>query len=129
MTERNQFNDAQEKWLRDLETTDAKQGKSELYEDDRFCCLGRGAVVCGVSAEELCSISASTLRDDDALDRVRFALRLRDDCGSFMVNAAENITALTEMNDNGSSFKEIAAFIRANPWQVFTNFDKPGDAE
>lgn len=118
----------QEAWLLDLETTDACQGKLRLRsKGDCFCCLGRACVVLGIEARTQDSMYYYGSSDSVLKDYRR--LHLRSEFGSLREPYTRNrrvYASLIDMNDSGEyDFKAIAAFIRANPWQVFTNFERP----
>lgn len=124
------FTPEQEAWLRDLETTDEPQTHSLLHRvsdgKESFCCLGRACVALGLEGEPF-TLGMTYLSESNVLPAQAVAkLRLRDDIGSFKFNGPtlsdddDVATALTELNDSGRfSFKEIAAYIRANPENVF----------
>lgn len=111
----------QEKWLQALESGEYQQGQINLRSvDNKFCCLGVGCEVIGLTAR---------LTHDDYLydDKVSVApqalikaLNLHDEYGRIPgAKISHEHSSLTKMNDNGMSFKDIAAFIRANPELVF----------
>ena len=120
-------------WLDDLETTEAAQGKGYLHKDDAFCCLGRACVVLGVPAEYGRFIRDGVVRYDGLVsamsDSIQEILQLRDELGSFkqvVMVKYEASKSLVELNDGLSyTFKQIAAFIRSDPTNVFTNLDAP----
>lgn len=135
MTERNQFTPSQLEWLAALESGEWKQAKGWLFDRGEgdicgHCCLG-------VRAEQLNLCEDKTGRfyrfgkeraNAVAPQEVIDDLQLRGDCGEFLV-PVDKFRSLAELNDDGDcSFAEIAAFIRANPWQVFRNFDRPEGA-
>ncbi|MBO6542341.1 MAG: hypothetical protein JJ939_11500 [Alphaproteobacteria bacterium] len=114
----------QERWLRELETTDKKQGKKVLRsKDDEYCCLGIGCELIGLEPQTtnaLCCYSyGANWYDELAPTELIEYLGLytywgsprRDDKG------AEDIAS---MNDHGKTFKEIAAIIRADPSMYFS---------
>ena len=121
----------QEAWLKDLETTDAKQGKSALRSTtDEFCCLGRACVVLDVEAsigEKYISNTATQVwfyNGSWAIlsPNTQRRLGLKSGSGGFGHPVHLNgvvYHSLANMNDAGLTFKEIAAFIRANPNEVF----------
>ncbi len=125
------FTPEQEAWLKDLETTDAPQCIEQLQCDDAFCCLGRACIVLSVPSErahgsgsfffdgEMHCLSKPTvkrlgLRGDNGDFEVPVSSAELDRDGGFSV-----FNSLTDMNDNGLSFREIAAYIRSNPHNVF----------
>jgi hypothetical protein len=133
------YTELQEKCLQDLETTDAKQAHGALHVifgdgSEGFCCLGRFCVVAGVprhdqgmnyryGENEIAANAAGLPRE------LVEALKLRDLGGfkrdrSFPLSDGYNCycSGLSSMNDSGKfSFKEIAAYIRHDPWNVFTD--------
>lgn len=121
--ERNVFTPEQEKWLAALESGAFRQARGMLRDliagGEAYCCLG---VACHLGLArgdvgEVLTISSAK------------ALGLADVAGAllrpFLHDDGDLVRSLTEMNDVGTPFAQIAAFIRANPWQVFTNFDAP----
>jgi hypothetical protein len=61
---------------------------------------------------------ATTLRLDNTEGRFRFGFKFN-----------ERVSCLIDLNDKyGWTFHQIAEFIRAKPWLVFTNFDQPEEA-
>lgn len=112
-----QLNELQEKWLEALESGKYAQGKGWLARENRFCCLGVAAVVCGIDEGRI--DHCKTL---DSFLGVRDALHLRSGVGSLGSNYSG--MSLTGLNDeSGKTFPEIAAFIRANPDQVFEDYE------
>lgn len=126
------YTELQEKCLRDLETTDAKQatGRLERINDgvSGFCCLGRFCVVAEAPrrVDDGGNIIYGAYEDANSArlpKELQEALKL--DClGGFK----RSITmphcvpyySLSQLNDCSSfSFKDIAAYIRHDPWNVF----------
>lgn len=111
-----QFNEWQEKWLQALESGEYKQANGYLHLDGGYCCLGVGAVVCEIDADDL--------RCDSTLEgwpTVVEKLKLASDVGS-LAGADRPKSSLAAVNDELEwDFKQIAAFIRANPEKVFTD--------
>jgi hypothetical protein len=119
--ERNVFTPEQEKWLAALESGEWKQCREALRRvaddgSESYCCLGVANLVCGLS---------ETNPDNLANTYRQLALYSRN--GLVLAYPQDGPHELTAFNDNGWSFAQIAAFIRANPWQVFGNFDAPVD--
>lgn len=125
------FSAEQEAWLRDLETTTEPQTRGALHRlgdwgdhTAGYCCLGRGCVALGIE-EELDRYSGRFLGEKTTLpEAVVKTLRLRGDCGNLFIPVewmlGESASTLTELNDEARwPFAEIAAYIRANPWNVF----------
>jgi hypothetical protein len=117
------FNEAQLAWLHDLETTEEPQTRGMLFRpfpepgihtgDDDFapgyCCLGRAIVVLETGDNLNWSLPS---------EKTAKLLRLRDSNGSFSP-PVDDRNCLAQLNDDGWSFKKIAAYIRANPENVF----------
>lgn len=128
----------QEAWLRDLETTEAPQTRGALHrltaDNDGpagYCCLGRAAVVLGVPEVVDGTLGYFHGKDGTLSDELTATLRLRSGSGSLLKPFAGDpqVSSLTELNDDyGMSFKAIAAYIRANPWNVFLT-DEPEESE
>lgn len=123
------FTPEQEAWLRDLETTEAPQTRGALHRlakgsesPEGYCCLGRACVVLGIEEREgigpyakFGEENADTWLPGEAIKR----LHLRTMAGTFVTKVHEIFDSLTAMNDGGWNFKQIAAYIRANPENVF----------
>lgn len=128
---RNQFTEEQETWLQDLESGDFKQTTENLKDKYGYCCLGVAAeryaphlVEYGTGRSSKGNDYGDQLCDDGLVDK----LQLYGETGNFQevqYIGDHKFGALTEMNDNGRTFQQIAEFIREYPWQVFTNFDEP----
>ena len=129
------YNADQEAWLRDLETTEEPQVKEYLHISGGrslkagFCCLGRACVVLGVKTTGknddlfVAYDGCDQVLTDPTIDR----LLLRGTNGDFRDRWANGNSCLTDLNDRGMSFKEIAAYIRANPWNVFKDPEEQAD--
>jgi hypothetical protein len=134
-----QLNEYQEKWLQDLETTKEAQGQGFLhYIDydgettiDKWCCLGRGCYIIGLKSR-LNNIvyvypNANVNKSKNEIGsyapmQVVAKLQLRSEAGDLKIPHNINgntFQTLSEMNDNGMTFKEIAAYIRSNLDNVF----------
>jgi len=116
------FNEFQERWLQDLETTKAQQARGVLTSGWGFCCLGRAYVANGIKSKnrryEGCDITLGP-------DMVK-TLNLRNRDGTISEQYqpknknGTNMSCLTALNDSLKwSFKKIAAFIRKHPEAVF----------
>jgi hypothetical protein len=126
------YNEYQEAWLRDLETTTEPQTTgwlhrlnqgSELSESPGFCCLGRACVV--LNEEPRIGMDVVSYDDCETVLpwHIEARLQLRDDDGR-LASGMGQLTSLADMNDSGWTFKEIAAYIRGNPWNVFLGPDE-----
>jgi hypothetical protein len=117
----------QEKWLQALESGDYKQGMGNLHVvlgyGELFCCLGVACVVSGIKGDPLGEGRTGAYSYDGCISyapsSVVKALGLHDEYGAIMPASAVAGSYLAGMNDEGKSFAEIAAFIRANPSRVF----------
>ncbi len=89
-------------WLDALESGKYKQGKKMLYNNNTFCCLGVAGALLGVEKDEL---QGNNFPNDTD------SYKLFPKCllGSSLSSYAGK---LATMNDNGTSFKEIAKYIR-----------------
>jgi len=138
------INSAAEAWLTDLETTESPQITGWLHTDLGFCCLGRAYVANGFEPSkehitrlncadnnyprtygkttdvlQILGIKGVTSSLDDDMIKM---LGLKPDCGGevrFASDLAIGINAmehtLVYLNDSKKwTFKQIAAFIRAN---------------
>ena len=134
------YTELQEKCLRDLETTEAMQAAGRLHRiyadgSEGFCCLGRFCVVAGIPSKvelgagvvaygnEGCGFA--TLPSELAKE-----LKLKP-LGEFKRYNREmsDYNSLASMNDSGQySFKNIAAYIRHDPWNVFTDSPQASEA-
>lgn len=136
------FTELQEKCIRDLETTDAPQGRYALESSKGFCCLGRFCVVAGAErvrtgiylSGNLCGEERIDFQFSDGLGSNGYlpvplvpVLSLRDTRGSFerivRIPGKGSYGSMTNMNDADDNerltFKEIAQYIRHDPWNVF----------
>ncbi len=126
------FTELQEKCIRDLETTDAPQAHGFLEAmapPIGFCCLGRFCVVAGAARRLPVGAIAATFsfgEDSSAtLLPASLATLLRMHGGGEFRQHAElqgkgTFASLVNMNDSGLfTFKDIAAYIRHDPWNVF----------
>lgn len=91
-------------WLRALRSKKYKQGTGELHPDNKFCCLG---VLCDVLYPNSWQDHICTLKGDSGgllpkLVRQRAKLD------------REAQLKLSNMNDQGNSFRKIASFIEKN---------------
>jgi hypothetical protein len=118
------YNADQLAWLHDLETTEEPQCTEHLHSTGTdmaygFCCLGRACIVLGVQETDDEGPYVEYDGDPQILTEPTIKrLRLRGTNGDFRV-PDDGASCLTDMNDKGKSFKQIAAYIRTNPWNVF----------
>jgi hypothetical protein len=119
----------QEAWLQALESGEFKQTQGTLQRRDCFCCLGVACVVAekeGIEVYRYTKESQAAPNDGNIGDlsgctlsaqwHVKDWLDLYDSMGC---PVDINGPSLVMMNDNGKTFPEIAAIIRANPEKYF----------
>lgn len=135
----------QEKWVKSLEKNQDRQTtgqlgfKCELKDDGTYyaCCLGEGGLIAGV-----CSWDPKgnlVVKDNNTgkplkhmnmtLENYSYkALGLHDGSGGlrkrveiFVGETQKTFSRLSDMNDSGVSWRQIAQFIRQNPTLVFTH--------
>lgn len=115
----------QEKWLQALESGEYKQGSGALVKDNCFCCLG---VACELFIPETKTFDGIYVQYGTTNDSyhgvapysVVDLLNLNSQNGEIKYSEIGGVDSLAELNDRGSNFASIAAFIRANPEKVFT---------
>jgi hypothetical protein len=102
------------KWIVALRSGQYKQTKNMLRKNDSFCCLG---VLCNLHAQEHPEIAAkedekySYLGNTETLPKqVMKWADLKTADGFICLKS----TSLSLLNDNGHSFKQIAAIIEEN---------------
>lgn len=117
MTEDFEFGPLQTQWLEALESGKYEQGTHYLKSNNKYCCLGIVCELAGLQHDgESCFIGQGHWHT------VHLPEYLTEQYG-FFTNFGEvdggADDSLVCRNDTGSSFAEIAAFIRANPKSVF----------
>ncbi len=121
------FTEEQEKWLQALESGEWRQGRRYLWAEvdgvKSYCCLGVAGKLFAPRSRHMSSAGGRSLQGLASPKVVRI-LRLRTPGGRFREGTIKTDFGkfgwLTFMNDYGVPFPDIAAFIRANPEQVFT---------
>ena len=114
-----QLTELQEKWLTALESGEYAQCKGSLHRGAGYCCLG---VLCVVSGREFNEQGFCEERNQVLPSSVREESRLRDSSGESLATfhiGDMRFSQLTEANDSGHTFAQIAAAIRANPENFF----------
>lgn len=94
------------KWIAALRSGDYKQGHQVLYrggEHDTYCCLGVACVVAGVAASQISGCSFINTDTDAVPSQLK---------GLTRTNTLPGV--LSEMNDDGKPFREIANWIEEN---------------
>lgn len=99
-----------EKWVKALRSKKYKQGKDFLRQNNEFCCLG---VLCDLSKsnewiksqfdDTYYYLGANKILPED----VRLWAGLKTENGTM----SNDLMCLTELNDNGKTFKQIANII------------------
>ncbi len=119
----------QEEWLKALESGRYQQGCGTLRSGGTYCCLG---VFCELQSDVTFDALNMQYRQDRDLftayltEDLYKRLGLRSKTGELVQPITFNSyprRTLAEMNDNGMTFKDIAAYIRANPTNVFRSDD------
>lgn len=123
------FSEEQERWLQALESGKYEQCKDELWDGDGYCCLGVACAIDGYKKDTRNPMLKGHFLNHNnhsiggSLDnRLRDKLSLREGNGMLKkmhTDGGVRLKALASMNDSGWSFKQIAAYIRANPRNVF----------
>lgn len=112
----------QEKWLKALESGEYKQGGGYLCKIDngqlKYCCLGVATKVFLGEGNQSKSKAYFFWGNDSqyAPLEVQQILQLRDMYGASMSYQM----SLVDLNDTGSTFKQIAKKIRKNPEEYFS---------
>ena len=123
------FGPNQEKWLQELESGNNLQCKKSLTRFDsdcrHYCCLG-------LAADKVLKLKRVDESDSTSyfiFNKYRlfaylsgesyYELGLFSPQGDIMMNG--EMKTLSQMNDSGLTFKEIAQFIRNNPEKVFSH--------
>jgi hypothetical protein len=105
--DRNKF--LSETWPEALESQEFKQGKFELLDDEgNYCCLG---VACELLSR-LRLLSRKEWQNANSLPDKAIALLNITDLGTFNSTKRQVVT-LSEFNDRGKSFNQIAKSIRS----------------
>lgn len=120
-----QFTELQEKWLKALESGEYQQGSCQLFDGSSYCCLGVACCVMGLQKGANCFFAEGYPFGGDLAFGTYRALGLRTPSGRF-ATPHNDCYSLIDMNDSGKyTFVAIAAYIRANPENVFESI--PGN--
>lgn len=115
------MNDNAKAWVAALRSGNYRQGIGKLKQNDRYCCLG---VACELYQQavgdlwvraEVTGVTYYNNNNENLPDEVQKWLGLVSEWGA---NAAD-IEALTDKNDTGKSFAEIADIIESEPEGLF----------
>lgn len=114
------MNNKQQRWVEELATTSKRQGgfllKEKRKDAEYFCCLGIAREMFG-SYKDRKDLNATCLSDELTKE-----MGLRSPLGELKEPYSLNgikFFSLAMMNDKNFSFKEIAAYIKRNPENVF----------
>lgn len=104
------------KWVKALRSGEFKQGKNELYSSisDTYCCLGVCGVICSVhiSSMDYVGLFSEDWESSFTSDEFKAIPKLlKGSCESDDYDYNIIVAKLTKMNDNGKTFKQIAAYI------------------
>lgn len=101
--------EARRLWVEALRAGEYTQTTGTLRDHTGYCCLG-------VAVKVLTSIADEEVREDNLAQypKVRRTLGLRDSWGTYDPNSS-----LTEDNDSGKTFAEIADIIESEPDGLF----------
>lgn len=112
------LNENAKKWVAALRSGEYKQAKQYLRRGNSYCCLG---VLCDLYAKDrLVQWNGNTFdnRDQDLSSNVCAWVGLRDRDGAYMTKSGVEIS-LTNRNDTGNTFSEIADIIESEPEGLF----------
>ena len=108
-----------DKWVKALRSGDYKQCKSTLQRGDAYCCLG---VLCKIVPNKLVIFENKKLSGNSLVGQqnVKIFTELKSGNGkrAKQINGIESMLAdsLVKLNDEGSTFNEIADIIE-NEWE------------
>lgn len=119
-------------WIDDLLSNADKQGKHCLEKDGKFCCLGRAALLAqrylpGIqrTLERTTGVNCNRVwyeyREDSDASYLPESLAedLGINCNGSYHDRYGNVHFLTDDNDRGGSFKEIAQIIEQHKEELF----------
>lgn len=106
----------QEKWLKALESGDFKQMQQCLMAGNSYCCLGVGCVVMGLVPQCDGGDWSFAGEREAAPDEFVEFVGLHNKYG---YSKGKVFSGLVSLNDNGTTFPEIAAIIRRDPSVYF----------
>jgi hypothetical protein len=109
------------KWVEALRSGKYEQGKNNLYCEGRYCCLGVLALLAGYDAGEI--EGQGTL---GGREKALQFVGLRGAMGGF--GHDDDRQFLADLNDEGTSFEEIADIIESNPPGLFIDSTPTGSA-
>jgi hypothetical protein len=104
------------KWVEALRSGEYEQAIRRLHREGAHCCLGVACRVAGLTDEELGGYA--NLTHQRRWGKVRDFFGLRDGFGSYNVDDGYS-RCLTDDNDEGKSFAQIADIIESEPDGLF----------
>ena len=112
------------KWVEALESGEYEQGRTELHEGEKFCCLGVACELFIQAGGELpIRLMESTTVYANHVSTLPWVVRdwlgLDSILGVFHAERLDDCRSLASLNDRGVSFEEIAKFIRSEPEGLF----------
>ncbi len=113
----------QDEWLQALESGLYQQCTSLLFSPgfdcrESYCCLGLASQVCESHGTRLDETNEELLENS-----VQRRMKFRSEDGGIESEDKPQLhgkRALSEANDDGATFRQIAAFVREDPSRVFT---------
>lgn len=123
--------EVQEKWVSALESGNYKQCRARLRKrnldnSEEFCCLGVACEILDIP-RTLYNYEGVPTGFECLPDAATKILGLHSQSG-ILATKTDSHNTLTLMNDDGNSFVEIAAYIRANPEKVFVSDTSKADS-
>lgn len=123
------MNDNAKKWVAALRSGEFEQGAKYFAKDGKYCCLG---VACMIYQREVGGLDIGFNKESGALifddlekfipHKVRAWIGLRSETGAYRFDKGFlEHTALTERNDRGTPFAEIADIIESEPEGLFND--------
>lgn len=115
-----------EKWVKALRSGEYKQGHHVLFRNDfqscEYCCIGIAGIVAGVKESRMLNknLFGTQSHNDVQSFKIPKELRTIENAGRYQLPLL-----ISRMNDNGSSFIEIADWIEANVKFVPENLTDP----
>lgn len=110
------------KWIEALESGGYEQGIEMLCRNNAYCCLGVGCEVFAIPSVTLSGRRKAYGRrnePNEAPDELIELLGINGRCGELKLGQLKDEISLTEANDHGATFSEIATFCREHPEAVF----------
>jgi hypothetical protein len=132
MTKQQELTPNQTQWIAALRSGNYEQTTGYLHDSKGFCCLGVAAVeflTDDVSVNKNYDCRDVWLYDGESGEAPKYvidALGLNNALGDPIRDTDDD---LTDLNDNGSTFNEIADILEANPGHYFKATTQTGDTQ